>query len=233
MQAAAPNHTDFDAIIFDCDGVLVDSEIAGLDESAAYLERHGLAWTKAELIERFSGLRDDQFFALLTDAYREVHGTNPTEEFFTGLYDQRRLSGMPLEAMLGALDVIKGLKQRLAVASSSRTDRLETKLKTTGLWPLFAPHVYSADLVDHGKPAPDIYLYAAEKLGINPARCLVVEDSVNGVQSGLRAGMTVWGFTGGGHCFDGHGERLLAAGADWVAADFRAFKARLQSAGQA
>ncbi|MEO0412994.1 MAG: HAD-IA family hydrolase [Pseudomonadota bacterium] len=220
--------TPLSAVIFDCDGVLVDSEIAGLKESAAYLKRHGLNWSQAELVERFSGLRDDQFFDLLTRAFRDVHNAGPNEAFFKGLYDQRRLSGMPLEAMPGAYDAVKAIKTPVAVASSSRTDRLEKKLKTTQLWPLFAPHVYSADLVEHGKPAPDIYTYTAKQLGIDPAECLVIEDSVNGVRSGIRAGMAVWGFTGGGHCFEGHGARLEDAGARWVAPSFQALSGRLQ-----
>lgn len=222
-----PARASFDAVIFDCDGVLVDSEIDGLEESAAYLKRHGLDWDEADLIERFSGLRDDQFFAILASAYHEIHGTDPDDAFFTGLYDQRRLSGLPLTAIDGAHALIKALPFPVAVASSSRTDRLETKLKTTQLWPLFDPHIYSADVVNHGKPAPDIYLHTASALGVPPAGCLVIEDSVNGVKSGINAGMTVWGFIGGGHCFEGHGERLSKAGAAWIAPSFAAMQERL------
>jgi len=104
---------------------------------------------------------------------------------------------------------------------------IRDRLKTTQLWDFFAPHIYSADCVKNGKPDPDIYLYAADKLGTAPSDCLVIEDSTHGVQAGLSAGMTVWGFTGGGHCFAGHGERLSAAGAAWVAADFKGLSDRL------
>ncbi|MEM6684128.1 MAG: HAD family hydrolase [Pseudomonadota bacterium] len=217
----------FKAVIFDCDGVLVDSEVVGLDASAAYLQARGMNWSKAELIERFSGLRDDEFFKLLASAYEDANGAPPDDSFFTGLYDQRRLSDMPMEAVTGAHEALAKIDLPRAVASSSRTDRLERKLKTTRLWDFFAPHIYSADCVDNGKPEPDIYLYAASKLGVLPAECLVVEDSTHGVYAGINAGMTVWGFTGGGHCFAGHAERLIAAGAAWVAADFASLSERL------
>jgi HAD superfamily hydrolase (TIGR01509 family) len=110
----------------------------------------------------------------------------------------------------------------VAVASSSRAHFLDSKLKRMGLFDLAAPHIYSADLVEHGKPAPDIFLYTAEKLGVPPRQCLVLEDSVNGVRAGLAAGMQVWGFVGGGHCYDGYGDRLMEAGAQQIMRDYAA-----------
>ena len=86
-------------------------------------------------------------------------------------------------------------------------------LGQTDLWARFAPHVYSVVEVARGKPAPDLFLHAAARLGIAPARCLVVEDSVAGVQAAVAAGMTAFGFCGGGHCGSGHAQRLEAAGA--------------------
>jgi HAD superfamily hydrolase (TIGR01509 family) len=122
-----------------------------------------------------------------------------------------------------ALIAARGHAGRIAIASSSRAHFLESKLKRMGLYELAAPHVYSADLVAAGKPAPDIFLYAAEKIGAAPAGCLVLEDSVNGVRAGVAAGMAVWGFTGGGHCYVGYGERLAEAGAHRVVSDYAAF----------
>lgn len=220
----------FEAVIFDCDGVLVDSEIVGLNESSVYLTQFGLYWSPAQLVERFSGLRDDQFFELLSTAYRAANGSDPAESFFTGLYDQRRLSETPIRAMAGVRSALEQIDVPIAVASSSRTDRLEEKLKKTHLWPLLAPHIYSADRVDRGKPDPAIYCYTARQIGVQASGCLVLEDSANGVQSGIEAGMTVWGFVGGGHCFDGHAERLIDAGASWVAQDYADFTAKLLGA---
>jgi HAD superfamily hydrolase (TIGR01509 family) len=209
----------FDAILFDCDGVLVDSEILGLEDCAAYLRGHGLAYTGADLVRLFTGLRDDVFSARLIEAYRNANDKNPPPDFFDGLIEERRKKRDELKAVEGAAEALRAIPIK-AVASSSRAIYLESKLKRTGLWDLVAPHVYSGDEVAHGKPAPDIYLHAAEKLGVPPSRCLVVEDSVNGVASGLAAGMSVIGFTGGGHCFEGHGERLSAAGAAAILPDF-------------
>jgi len=88
------------------------------------------------------------------------------------------------------------------------------------LWELFAPHVYSADHVVHAKPAPDLFLHAADALRVAPAACLVLEDSTNGVAAGRAAGMRVWGFTGGGHMDDASGARLLSAGAERLIANW-------------
>lgn len=212
----------FDAIIFDCDGVLVDSEILGLDASAAYLKSHGFEWSPADLVCLFTGYRDDVFAARLTAAYRERHQADPPRGFFEGLVAERRALRHLLQAVPGCADAVSAIALPKAVASSSRTEFLTSKMQRTGLYELFEPHVYSADLVAHGKPAPDIFLYAAEKISASPARCLAIEDSVNGVRAAQAAGMTVWGFLGGGHCFDGHGERLKEAGAARVIEDFPA-----------
>ena len=96
----------------------------------------------------------------------------------------------------------RGFRCPKAVASSSETHQLDYKLRKTGLWDLFAPHIYSADHVTHAKPAPDLFLHAANALGVAPSDCLVIEDSVNGVKAALAAGMRVWGFAGGGHMDD-------------------------------
>ncbi len=217
----------FEAIIFDCDGVLVDSEILGLDDSAAYLRRYGFDWSPADLVRLFTGFRDDVFAARLADHYRAIHGGDPAPGFFEGLIETRRARRDQLKAVPGAKATLAGLRLPAAVASSSRSEFLNSKMKRTGLFEYFDPHVYSGDSVPHGKPAPDVFLYAAERLGVNPAQCLVLEDSANGVKAGLAAGMTVWGFLGGGHCFDGHGARLTAAGAHKLVDDFNALTALL------
>ena len=212
----------FAAIIFDCDGVLVDSEILGLADSAAYLRAHGFDWSQADLVRLFTGFRDDVFAARLTEYYRSLHGTDPDPGFFQGLIETRRAKRDQLKPVPGVEAALKGLRLPAAVASSSREEFLVSKMQRTGLYDFFAPHVYSADLVAQGKPAPDIFHYAAARIGVDPTRCLVIEDSENGVKAGLAAGMTVWGFLGGGHCFDGHGERLIAAGAYRCVEDFPA-----------
>jgi beta-phosphoglucomutase-like phosphatase (HAD superfamily) len=107
-----------------------------------------------------------------------------------------------------------------AIASSGSVGGLERKLKRTGLWDYFAPHIYGAEHVANAKPAPDLFLHAAAALETAPADCVVLEDSVNGVIAARAAGMTVWGFLGGGHAHDGLGERLLGAGAERLVRDW-------------
>lgn len=218
------------AVIFDCDGVLVDSEVLAIKGERQALVGLGLDYSPQDYVRRFVGLHDAAFFDALREDYRARLAVSPPDDL-----EERVLAGRRRE--MGALQVIAGagaalrearrLAGAIAVASSSRAHFLESKLRRMALWDDAAPHVYSADLVAHGKPAPDIFLYAAERLDVDPARCLVVEDSENGVRAGAAAGMIVCGFTGGGHCFAGHGERLAAAGAHWLAGDFAAFVERL------
>lgn len=220
----------FEAVIFDCDGVLVDSEILGLDASTAYLQSHGFTWTPQDLVRLFTGFRDDVFAAKLIEEYENLHGTKPEETFFEGLIETRRARRHLLQPVAGARKALETMPLPKAVASSSRTEFLHGKMKRVDLFDLVAPHVYSADLVAHGKPAPDVFLYAAEQLEVAPDKCLVIEDSENGVKAGLAAGMTVWGFLGGGHCFEGHGERLSQAGADDIVGDFTMLMKRFPGA---
>lgn len=217
----------FDAVIFDCDGVLVDSEAPGLEASAAYLQGHGLAYTPADLVRLFTGLRDDVFAQRLVEAYRAANGAPPPDDFFAGLVGARRSGASDLRAVAGAAEAADAVPTLKAVASSSRAAYLDLKLTRAGLYDRFAPHIYSAEAVAHGKPAPDIFLYAAGRLGVEPRRCLVIEDSPNGVVAGVAAGMTVWGFTGGAHCFNGHGALLMDAGAAKVTESFADFVAAM------
>lgn len=211
------------AVLFDCDGVLVDSEIVGLSDTAAFMRSKGFEWDEADLIRIFTGLRDDVFAAKMAEEYASLLGRPATEEeaaeLFQGMVTCRRAKRDTMQAVPGAKEMVTQVEQlpfKTAVASSTRAIYLEDKLKRFDLWEHFAPHAYSAELVEAGKPAPDIFLYAAEQLKVEPSTCIVIEDSTHGVTAGLAAGMTVWGFTGGGHCFDGHTERLQDAGASCV-----------------
>lgn len=212
----------FAAIIFDCDGVLVDSEVLSVRGERRVLAEHGIDYSMEDFVRRFVGLHDDAFYAALREDYRKTHDRDAPSGFEDEVLDGRRQEMKALTIVNGA-DRAMQAHDTIAVASSSRAHFLESKLKRMSLWHLAAPHVYSADLVANGKPAPDIFLYTAEKLGVAPIDCLVVEDSENGVRAGCAAGMTVIGFTGGGHCFDGHDQRLLKAGAAKIATDFDHF----------
>ena len=204
----------FDAILFDCDGVLVDSELIYVDVEREHLARIGLHYELDEYMDRFQGLGGSDFWATLDRDHRAL-GKGPLPPDFGA-----DLDAATMERINRELTEIVGIKQLLqkhdglrAVASSSRLARLVHKLQHTGLYAYFEPHIYSGEQVPNGKPAPDLFLFAARKLGTDPQSCLVIEDSANGVKAGLAAGMTVWGFIGGGHSHDGHAGQLLQAGA--------------------
>lgn len=221
----------FDAIIFDCDGVLVDSEVLSIRGERTALEAFGLFYSPEDYVRKFVGLHDTTFFTSLRDDYRNAHDCDAPQDFEEQILEGRRRERHLLTPIAGADAALRKAHDHAAVgvASSSRAHFLQSKLERTGLYDFAHPHVYSADLVAHGKPAPDIFLYAAERLGVDPAQCLVLEDSENGVKAGVAAGMTVWGFLGGGHIFDGHGERLVGAGAARLAKNFADFTDQLDA----
>lgn len=223
-----------EAVLFDCDGVLVDSEIVGLEDAAEFLRERGFDWGPEDLIRRFAGMRTDQFAADLRRAYDEIlgrpSGDGEFDALLNGMIDARRARRHEMTIVPGALDMMErtaATSLALAVASSSAQVFLDDKIERYGFAPFFDGHVYSADHVEHGKPAPDIFLFAAERLGKRPADCLVIEDSVHGVTAGVTAGSPVWGFTGGGHCLSDHAERLEDAGAARVFSDHGTLAAAL------
>ena len=188
------------AIIFDCDGVLVDSEVLALEVELAALAEIGLAYEPAQFAARFMGMSNQAFFAALEAESLAHLGTLLPEGFQTRCHARyHALLDTRLTEVPGALAAIAKMAHPKAVASSSEAPALEKKLRKTGLWDHFAPHIYSADHVTHAKPAPDLFLHAAARLGLPAADCLVLEDSANGVLAARAAGMRVWGFVGGGH----------------------------------
>lgn len=205
------------AVIFDCDGVLVDSEVLALEVEITLLAEAGLVYEPEEFRHRFLGLSAAAAHALIDiDALARLGRPLP-EDLADRIRDacwsacQARLTEVD-----GCAAAVSALSLPRAVASSSGADFLREKLRLTGLLAAFDPHVYSADLVARAKPLPDIFLHAAERLDVDPARCLAIEDSVNGVRAALAAGMTVWGFAGGGHVDARGAARLVEAGAHEV-----------------
>ncbi len=206
-------------IIFDCDGVLVDSEVMVADAHAAALRAAGLPFTAEEVRARFTGMTDREMYA----AIEAESGLAFAPDYFARLKEGIEADyRMRLRPVPGIAQVLAALDGPVCVASSSTPDKLRLGLTVTGLYERFAPHVFSASQVARGKPAPDLFLFAAREMGHAPADCLVIEDSLAGVQAARAAGMRVIGFTGGAHCGPGHGERLAEAGAWRVAADMGA-----------
>jgi beta-phosphoglucomutase-like phosphatase (HAD superfamily) len=209
------------AVIFDCDGVLIDSEVIAVEVETALLAAHGLHYEIPEFVARFMGMSDKAFYAALSDDSILRLGRALPDDFKARVdAGKRLLNEQKLAAIAGIEFAVARLSLPKAVASSSETHHLDYKLRKTGLWDLFAPHIYSADHVTHAKPAPDLFLHAANALDVDPSDCLVIEDSVNGVKAALAANMRVWGFAGGGHMDDAGRARLTAAGAERIVDDW-------------
>ena len=209
------------AVIFDCDGVLVDSEVIAHEIETEILSSIGLHYDRHEFTERFMGMSDPAFFAALEADGQARLGRSIIEEIRNRMDEaMRKAMNERLAEVPGAARAVAMVRHTKAVASSSSKLRLDFKLKRTGLLDHFTPHIYSAEAVTHAKPAPDLFLHAADALGIQPSQCLVIEDSVNGVLAGRAAGMPVWGFGGGGHMTDRMTARLKDAGAERIVADW-------------
>jgi HAD superfamily hydrolase (TIGR01509 family) len=200
-------------VIFDCDGVLVDSEMLSCQCLSEALGECGIALSIEEALQLFLG----QSATVVTQYYRE-RGQSIPESFLVKLkarvLQQFKLSLQPIP---GIGPLLSSLQIPFCVASSSDLDRVSLSLSLTGLAPYFGDRLYTAQMVTRGKPAPDLFLHAAARMQTAPARTLVIEDSVSGVTAAKAAGMTVWGFAGGSHYQSRDGCSMLCdAGADRV-----------------
>lgn len=205
----------FDLVIFDCDGVLVDSEAISARMLIEELGLRGIQVDLAYVTRHFLG----RSYAVVLNQIRTEFGIELTPEFESG-YRQRLLAKFEtdLRALPGVAQVIAALRCDYCLATSSSPPRVKRSLEIVGLDAAFAGRITTAAEVTKGKPAPDLFLLAAAKRNIAPDRCLVIEDSVNGVRAGLAAGMTVWRFTGGSHLAgmgdDAGASRVFASFAD-------------------
>lgn len=211
------NLADSSAIIFDSDGVLVDSEVIHMAVERELLNELGLHYENDVYLSRFAGLSNADYYAELQADYAEQMGKPFPADFGEQLHKRTwpRIES-ELQAMDGVVALVRAFQGKTAVGSSAPIDRLTRKLEITGLLDLFAPHIYSADHVMHGKPAPDLFLHAAKNLGVQPKDCAVIEDSVHGVVAARNAGMVPIGFVGGGHVDRGLKDRLIESGAEIV-----------------
>jgi HAD superfamily hydrolase (TIGR01509 family) len=202
-----------DLIIFDCDGVLVDSEVLSCRCLSAALAGYGIDLGVEQALELFLGRN----IAAVMMHYRGLGRPIP-ERFAAELGASVRAAfGSELRPIEGVDSVLAALRTPFCVASSSNLDRVTFSLSVTGLASLVGAPVYTSQMVAHGKPAPDLFLYAADEMRADPRRTLVIEDSLSGVTAGKAAGMTVWGFIGGSHYRARDGRTVLYnAGADRV-----------------
>jgi len=212
----------FDAIIFDFDGVLLESEFEANVQLAELLTDLGHRHTPGDAIRHYTGLAGPDFIA----AVEARIGEPLPSEFHDRLKAESiRALREGIEAVAGAVEFVRALPRELpkAVASSSSTKWIRGHLEHLGLGDAFGEHVYSGrEHVSRGKPEPDIYLHAADRLGVEIACSVILEDSEVGARGALASGATVIGLAAGRHCFDGHDEMLRATGIAYVAHDFDA-----------
>ncbi|MEZ2128157.1 MULTISPECIES: HAD family hydrolase [unclassified Sinorhizobium] len=200
-------------VIFDCDGVLIDSEVVYCAVDAEALTRLGHPTTAADIAKRFAGMAHRHAWATIS----EEIGFQPPDDWFEQLrLESVRRFETGLAIVPGAdlaLSEVAALGHQVCTASSTSLPSLTANLEKAGLLHLLQPHVYSVSQVRRPKPAPDVFLYAASQMGFDPDECIVIEDSFAGITAARRAGMRAIGFTGGGHAYDGLAERLCDAGA--------------------
>ncbi|MFZ2158768.1 MAG: HAD family hydrolase [Bradyrhizobium sp.] len=207
-----------DLVIFDCDGVLVDSEVISCRAHAETLTRHGYPITAEQVLERFLGVSDREARQTIeSEIGRKLPGDFEAQVKAATLQSYAH----DLRAIPDVGDAIDAIGLPKCVASSGTPEKIRHGLTCAGLYERLAPHIFSAGQVKRGKPAPDLFLFAAEQMRTSPARCLVIEDSLPGIAGAVAAGMTVLGFHGGSHCRPGYGNRLRAAGAVTTFDDMR------------
>lgn len=184
-------------VIFDCDGVLVDSERIAVRLDAQIMAELGWSISEDEIVERFLGRSQDLLFDELA-----AHASRPLPEGWRAAFQRRYLDALdaelkPVDGVVDVLDALDALGVPTCVASSGSHEKMGRTLGRTGLYDRFAGRIFSGDEVAHGKPAPDLFVHAAERMGVAPSACAVIEDSKYGVQAARSAGMRAFGYAGG------------------------------------
>ncbi len=205
------NDKIIEAIIFDCDGVLIDSEIIANRMEVEELQKHGYPITLDDYNNRFSGNTTEDAFRILAVENNDIFSPD-----FLNEVEKKTLLVLEKEAkcIAGVKQVLEIISLPKAVASNAYVEKLHKLLEQAQLTKYFKDHIYSADMVVHPKPFPDLYLLAARELDVPPERCLVIEDSEAGVKAAKAAGMHVFGFIGASHHRSFYASVLEAAGAE-------------------
>jgi HAD superfamily hydrolase (TIGR01509 family) len=226
-RSSASSPGRFAALLFDFDGVLIESEAAGNRQIAHFLTGIGHPTTPEQSMANFMGLSGADFRSAVE---RWIGGPLPDSFHTARAAEDARCVAEGIEEVAGAVDFVRSLPADLpkAVVSSSGTRWLRAHLAHLGLTDVFGRHVYSgAEHVARGKPAPDLYLYGAEQLGVGIEQCAILEDSPVGATGAVASGGYVIGLVAGSHCAPGHAERLRSIGVDAIAHDFAEVSALL------
>ena len=182
-------------VIFDCDGVLVDSEPISIEVLLALIAEVGGEVSEATAYERFLGRSMATINGMLRDEFGLVVTDSHLDGMRAAIYQRFRSDLKPIPGSRGA----RPIGGKRCVASSSQLERIRLSLEITGLRDLFEPHIFSASMVARGKPAPDLFLHVAREMGVAPENCTVIEDSPAGIAAAKQAGMRVFAFAGGSH----------------------------------
>ncbi len=217
------SHSPFDLVIFDCDGVLVDSEPLACRAFEQVYANHGMTLPEGTVAKGI-GMKMADILALVRDLTGHSLPQGADQDIWPVT---RQFFAEALEPTKGIAGFLQSLPQKRCVASSSHPERIAFSLDKVGISQYFGDNVYSSTMVKRGKPAPDLFLFAADKMGVDPARCVVIEDSPFGVEGAVAAGMTAFGYTGGGHTYAGHAERLSERGAAQVFTDWDAIARKI------
>jgi len=210
----------FDAILFDFDGVLIESEYAGNRQIAEWLTAAGHPTSPEQSMANFMGLAGGDFIAAVE---RWIGRTLPADFHDARAAEDARVMQAGIDAVAGAVEFVRGLPAALpkAIVSSSTTAWISRHLDHIGLRDAFGDHLYSGrEHVARGKPAPDLYLYGAAQLGVAIERCAILEDSPVGATGAVASGGYVIGLVAGTHCGPDHRDRLAALGVAAVAESF-------------
>ena len=211
-------------VIFDCNGVIVDSEPIAASVLAEAIKRIGEPLSASIVAPRFHGRRPADIFAAVEKASGRKLPLGFAADIAAETLRRLRAELRAIPHVARALTWIRGPK---TVASSSHLDRMRLSLEITGLLRFFEPRLFSASDVAAGKPAPDLFLRAAANCQVDPAACIVVEDSAPGIAAAVAAGMTPVGFVGASQTPGRLASELLANGARTVVADMRMLKSAI------
>lgn len=185
-----------DLIIFDCDGVLVDSEPLAMRVLIAAIAAQGIAIPPVDAFRNYLG----RSLASISASLHETHGMPLSDAALTSMRsDLYALYRKELRASPGLVKALQTITIPVCVASSSQLERIHLSLDLTGLTAFFEPNIFSASMVSNGKPAPDLFIYTAGRMNTSPRHCLVIEDSPAGITAAKAAGMSVFAYTGGSH----------------------------------
>ncbi|WP_305981901.1 HAD family hydrolase [Roseivirga thermotolerans] len=211
-------------ILFDCDGVLIDTEIVAAEVVTRWLNQQGVVIDTETFIHQFTGKTFSDILALLVDSGKLAPQLE-IKKAVAAMDTEIRANMRPIS---GVEEMLASVPLQASMVSNSATDYVLEAIEMLGAKAVFGQRVFSAELVAKGKPDPAVYLLALQKLGLKPSEVVVVEDSVAGVSASVAAGLRTIGFLGGSHVRNGHGAKLKALGAEQLVSNHEELQKLLQ-----